>query len=211
MEVGGGRLRTPWAALALAALSLGGLAAGSGYAMAPTTVSGRAVNVHGRPVAGAEVVVERGAALPVTAFTTGASGRFAYAAGSHFAPVSATVSAPDYFPAVARPGVVTLHHRPLVQGRAVDEQGNGIAFARLVVEMPDGASVETMTDGDGFFGLDRGLAAGLALVTALAPGRDAYLERVPLSADQVAQVDAVLPLAVAWVDVATDPAGVAIL
>lgn len=203
------RPRASWTSLALAVVSVTGLAAGSGYVMAPASTAGRAVDLYGRPVAGVAIVA--GSDGRRLGAPTGPSGAFVLVGGSHLQPPPATLQAPGYLPAPLKPGLVTLHRRPLVQGRAVDATGAGVGFARLSVEMTGGATVEEMTDGAGFFGLDEGLLPGIALITVTAAGHDAYQSRLPLAADEVAQVDAQMPAAVAWIDVTTDPAGMPVL
>ncbi len=199
-------MRSPWSAVVLCLLAGGGLLAGSGYALSGQTVAGAAVDVHGRPLAGVRAAVVGAGATPVT--VTGASGDFRIRAGSRVSPAEVELSAPGYLSVRGRGGRVVLHRRPLVQGRAVDEHGDGVAYARLEVELTGGATVETMADGDGFFSLQEALGPGMALVTLRAPGHLAYQERTDLRPDAVDQVAALMPREVGLVDVSTDPAGV---
>jgi beta-lactamase class A len=201
-------LRTPWAALALAIASLGGVVAGSGIVMTPPSVAGRAVDIHGAAVAGAAVKVRQGASL-VASGSTDAHGRFQLSGGSRLRSIEVDLAAPDYLLARAGGPVVVLHRRPTVQGRAIDDAGAGIAYARVSVELSGGATVEAMTDGDGFFSFDVGLLPGRALVMVIAPGHDAYESLADLAADAVDQVPATMARQLAWIELTTDPAGFA--
>lgn len=175
--------------------------------MGPVDTSGRVVDVQGRPVAGATVQLVQGA-RPLQAGTTDAGGRYRLSGGVRALAAQVAVTAPGYLPrtAAVRPALV-VHRRPQVQGRAVDETGAAVPYARVAVELAGGAMVETMTDGEGFYNLNRALEPGSALVTITAPGHDAAGGRVQLEADRVEQVASTLTRQLAFLDIATTPPG----
>lgn len=202
-------LWTPWAALALAILSVGGVVAGSGAVMAPASITGRAVDIHGAAVAGAVVQLRQGTTVVATG-STNTRGLFHVSGGSRIKSTAIELDAAHYLPARTNGAVTVLHHRPIVQGRAIDENGAGIAYALVRVELTGGAIVEAMSDGEGFFGFDAGLVPGRALIMVIALGHDAYEGIAALGADEVEQVPATMPRQLAWIQLATDPAGIAV-
>lgn len=204
----GAMVRSSWAATTVAGALVVTALAGSGYAIAPVRADGRVVDVAGRPVPGATAqLVEAGSVITVG--TTDASGGFHLSGGIHLRQPLLVVSAPGYLPASEAVAATTvLHRRPLVRGRAFDG-GTALGQVHVELELAGGATLETMTAGDGSFSFRDGVLPGPALVTVVAPDRDAYRERLFLEADHAEEVAAAMPVQAAYLDLVSTPAGVA--
>ena len=201
-------VRSSWAAGGLAAVLVASALAGSGYAVSPIRADGRVVDVHGRPVAGATARLVDGSTVLAAGLTDGRGG-FHLAGGFHLRGAELEIAAPGYLPSQSRPGATTvLHRRPLISGRAFDGSAP-LAEARVELELAGGRTLETMTAEDGSFSFLAGTAPGPALITVVAPDRYAYRQSLYLEADHADEVAADLPAQVAYLDVTTDPAGVA--
>ncbi len=200
-------MRGRGALVCVAAICVAALFFASGFVLTPYTAGGRAVDVHGAPVAGATAsIVAHGAV--VDSARASSDGAFQVAGGVKAARPVIVVSAPGYLPArVTGTEPVVLHRQPVVQGRAVDGAGAGLADVTVEVEGAGGRRWLQVTDPDGFFWFQWGLVPGHALVTASAPGRDVFRQQVQLEADHVVQLDAHLDRPTGFVDLTTDPPG----
>ncbi|HEX6350461.1 MAG TPA: carboxypeptidase regulatory-like domain-containing protein, partial [Candidatus Dormibacteraeota bacterium] len=179
----------------------------TGFMVTPVRVSGRVVDVHGRPVPDAEVTLVAGGD---TGTHTADDGSFHLAGGYRIEGYAVEVSAPGFISRQAQgSGSLVLQRAPIVQGRVVDEAGNGVAGAWIAARALTGrTSGQTVTDADGFFWLT-GLHPGLAEVTVVAPEHDGWQSRVELAADHIEQLAPIAARQFGVLDLATSPAGVA--
>jgi beta-lactamase class A len=127
-----------------------------------------------------------------------------------FATYLLAASAPGFLdsPPSAPGPVIVLHRPPLVQGRAVDEGGQGVAGALVELRQPDAsASWSSAADADGFFRLSPAVPAAELVLSVEADAHDLFRGSLQVERDHAFQVAAVLPRQVAFLALASDPAG----
>jgi beta-lactamase class A len=179
----------------------------TGFAMMPTRVQGRAIDVSGLPVAGAAVrLLSPG---PDAAARTDREGRFTLVGGFRVGGYELDFSAPGFLATrTDRPAPTTVLHRsPMVQGRVVDDTGAAVPGAPVAVDAGKGGrSWQTLTDDAGLFWL-RGLQPGRADLTVYMPGYDVWQARLALTADHIEQVTPVAARVLGLMDLTTNPPG----
>ena len=175
----------------------------TGFMVTPAKVSGRVVDIHGRPIPDARVTLV--AAAGSDASTHSASdGTFALAGGYRIEGYVVEISAPGFLTARRQAsGVAVLRRAPIVQGRILDETGAAVAGAWVAA-----SGGQTVSDSDGFFWLT-GLRPGVTDVTVFAADHDPWQHQVNLGPDHIEQLAPVTPRQFGELDLATDPGGVA--
>ena len=179
----------------------------TGFAVSPSRVQGRAVDVAGLPVVG--VAVRLLSPGPEAAARTDREGRFTLVGGFRVGGYELDFSAPGFLTTRTRPqGPTTVLHRaPIVQGRVLDDTGAGVADAPVAIDSAKGRrSWQTLTDDAGFFWLT-GLQPGAADLTIYMPGHDVWQARLRLAADHIEQVAPVAARQLGVLDLVTNPPG----
>jgi beta-lactamase class A len=179
----------------------------TGFAITPTRVQGRAVDVHGQPVVGAAVRLLAFGASAVA--RTDLEGRFSVVGGYRLGSFELDISAPGFLTARQQEGAPTtvLHRAPIVEGRVVDDRGAGVAGAAVAVDAAGGGrSRQTLTDDAGLFWL-RDLWPGPADLTVFLPRHDVWEARLILAADHIEQVVPTAARQLGLLDLVTNPPG----
>jgi beta-lactamase class A len=184
-------------------------AAGAGiWSVTPQPQIGQLVDTEGQPVASAEISVPGTVLSPAGQALSDVRGRYGVGAGRWpYSPLTLSVRAAGFVPALTTGGRAVLHRWPALSGRVVDDAGAPLPDAVVTVGLGTTVLRAVMTDLDGRFAAELWVRRGTVTVSALTDLHDAGAQQVAVGLDQAPAVQLTLPRQFATLHVESDPPG----
>ncbi|MBO0689972.1 MAG: serine hydrolase [Candidatus Dormibacteraeota bacterium] len=199
-------LRTKGSLWLLGALGLSLVALGL---LLPLPTAGQVVDPQGRPVQDASVRLDvLGGGLQVDADH---QGRYLLPMPHIPGTALARADATGYLPDTSAGGRQVLHRLPRLTGRIVDDAGAPVAGATVTVKSVGGHTERARAGRDGSYSFPDGLPPGKLEVTGSASYHLAARSVQQLGLDQRGQLTMTLQRQFATLDLASDPAGMALM